>query len=153
MISAVTANVVAQAFEGSVRAFVIPEYVLVSPWEFLFYVLLGLIAAALGATFTRLLYASEDLFDKLPFPPEYFKPILGGLILGLIGLISFKMNGFPRVFGVGYDSIGEALFGKCSQVNQSISTPQSWQRNEVLASFIFIPAFAVDNYKTRELHH
>jgi chloride channel protein, CIC family len=112
VISAVTANVVAQAFEGSVRAFVIPEYILVSPWELLFYVLLGLIAAVLGAAFTRLLYISEDLFEKLPFPPEYFKPILGGFILGVIGLISFKVDGFPRVFGVGYDSIGEALFGK-----------------------------------------
>ena len=112
VISAVTANVVAQAFEGSVRAFVIPEYILVSPWELLFYVLLGGIAAVLGAAFTRLLYASEDIFDKLPFPPEYFKPILGGLILGLIGLVSFKIDGFPRVFGVGYDSIGDALFGK-----------------------------------------
>jgi CIC family chloride channel protein len=112
VISAVTANVVAQAFEGSVRAFVVPEYVLVSPWELLFYVLLGIIAAALGATFTRLLYLSEDIFDRLPFPPEYFKPILGGLLLGVIGMISFKVDGFPRIFGVGYDSIGEALFGK-----------------------------------------
>jgi len=112
VISAVTANVVAQAFEGPVRAFVTPEYVLVSPWELLFYVLLGLVAAVLGVAFTRLLYASEDFFDKLPFPPEYFKPILGGLILGVIGLVSFKIDGFPRVFGVGYDSIGDALFGK-----------------------------------------
>lgn len=112
VISAVTANVVAQAFEGSVRAFVIPEYVLVSPWELLFYVLLGLIAAALGVAFTRLLYAGEDFFDDLPFPPEYFKPVLGGLLLGIVGLISFKIDGFPRIFGVGYESIGDALFGK-----------------------------------------
>jgi len=112
VISAVTANVVTQAFEGSVRAFVTPAYILVSPWELLFYLLLGIIAAALGAAFTRLLYTTEDIFDRLPFPPEYFKPILGGLILGVIGLISFKIDGFPRIFGVGYDSIGEALFGK-----------------------------------------
>ena len=112
VLSSVTANVVAQAFQGSVRAFLIPEYVLVSPWELIFYLLMGIIVAALGASFTRLLYFFEDLWDKLPFPPEYFKPILGGLVLGIIGLVSSKIDGFPRVFGVGYESIGDALFGR-----------------------------------------
>jgi len=110
VISAVTADVVAHAFEGSVRAFEIPKYLFVSPWELLFYSILGVLAAIMAVIFTRLLYFSEDAWDKLPFP-EYFKPVLGGLVLGAIGLLTYKIDGFPRVFGVGYDSISEALFG------------------------------------------
>jgi CIC family chloride channel protein len=50
VISAVTADVVAQIFEGGSRAFAVPEYTLVSPWELALYGALGLIAA-LGAVF------------------------------------------------------------------------------------------------------
>ena len=113
VISAVTADVVAHAFEGSVRAFEIPEYILVSPWELFFYIILGILVAFMAVAFTRLLYFSEDTWDKLPFP-EYFKPVLGGLVLGVIGLLTYKIDGFPRVFGVGYESISEALFGNLS---------------------------------------
>jgi hypothetical protein len=56
--------------------------------------------------------ASEDLWDRVRLP-EYIKPIAGGLLLGTIGILSFKTTGgFPRVFGVGYDSIGDMLFGR-----------------------------------------
>ncbi len=110
VISSVIADVVAHLFEGNLRAFAIPEYALISPWELLFYLLLGICAAMAAVLFTRMLYLSEDLWDKIRFP-EYFKPILGGLALGVIGILSPKVAGFPRTFGVGYDSIGEALFG------------------------------------------
>jgi CIC family chloride channel protein len=111
VISAVVADVVAQVFEGDLRAFVVPDYVLVSPWELLFYTLLGLLAALLAVGFTRLLYLSEDVWDKLRFP-EYFKPVLGGVLLGVVGILTPKINGFPRVFGVGYPTITQALFGE-----------------------------------------
>ncbi len=111
VISAVVADVVAHIFEGDMRAFSIPEYILVSPWELLFYALLGILAALIAVGFTRLLYLSEDLWDKLRFP-EYFKPVLGGILLGAVGLLSPKIDGLPRVFGVGYDTITEALFGQ-----------------------------------------
>jgi CIC family chloride channel protein len=111
VITAVTADVIAHIFEGDLNAFPIPEYALVSPWELLLYVLLGLIAALGAVAFTRLLYLSEDTWDSFPFP-EYLKPVAGGLVLGLVGLISPKILGFPRVFGVGYDTISDALFGK-----------------------------------------
>ncbi len=57
-----------------------------------------------------LLYLSEDVWKKIPLP-EYVKPILGGLLLGVIGLMTYKIDGFPRVFGVGYDSITDSLLG------------------------------------------
>lgn len=120
VISAVTADVIAHYFEKDVRAFAIPEYALANPIELVFYILLGFIAALLAVAFTRLLYLTEDVWDKFPMP-EYIKPVIGGVVLGLIGLLTYKIDGFPRVFGVGYDSITEALFGKLAlQVTLSL---------------------------------
>jgi CIC family chloride channel protein len=111
VISAVTADVIARILEGNLRAFAVPEYALVSPWELVLYTLLGVLAAVGAVAFTRLLYMSEDLWEKIRFP-EYLKPVLGGLLLGAAGLLTFKIDGYPRIFGVGYDSIGQALFNE-----------------------------------------
>jgi CIC family chloride channel protein len=111
VISAVTADVIAHTFEGGLRAFAVPEYALVSPWELVLYAVLGALAALAAIVFVRLLYLSEDLWDQIHFP-EYLKPVLGGLVLGGVGLLTFKIDGLPRVFGVGYDSITQALFGE-----------------------------------------
>jgi CIC family chloride channel protein len=110
VISAVTADVVAHIFEGDLRAFLVPEYALVSPWELLFYLAMGVLAGVLAVGFSRLLYFSEDLWDGLKFP-EYAKPVLGALLLGVLGILSPKLLGYPRIFGVGYETITEALFG------------------------------------------
>jgi CIC family chloride channel protein len=110
VISAVTADVIARVFEGDLRAFVVPEYTLVSPWELVLYVVLGVLAAIAAVAFTRLLYLSEDVWDRIRFP-EYFKPVLGALLLGVVGMLTFKIDGYPRVFGVGYESINHVLFG------------------------------------------
>ena len=111
VISAVVADVIAHLFEGNLRAFPVPEYILVSPWELIFYAGLGLLAALVAVGFTRLLYLSEDVWDRFRFP-EYAKPVLGGLLLGVVGILVPKIDGFPRVFGVGYDTISQALFGE-----------------------------------------
>jgi CIC family chloride channel protein len=112
VISSVTAVAVARIFHEGTFAFAVPQYALISPWELILYALLGVLAAIGAVCFTRLLYASEDLWDHIPLP-EFIKPIGGGLLLGTIGLLTFKAaDGFPRVFGVGYGSIGDTLFGR-----------------------------------------
>lgn len=113
VISAVTADVIAHAFEGNLRAFTIPEYTLISPWELLLYSILGVIAAVASVGFSRLLYLSEDLWEKIKIP-EYIKPMLGGLLLGVVGIFTFQQDGFPSIFGVGYSTMNLALFGKLS---------------------------------------
>jgi len=117
VISAVTADVIAHIFEGDLRAFAVPEYSLVSPWELALYTLLGALAAILSVAFSRLLYLLEDLWDEIRLP-EYLKPALGGLVLGAVGILTYKIDGYPRVFGVGYDSIGQALFGQLGAGHQ-----------------------------------
>jgi chloride channel protein, CIC family len=67
-----------------------------------FYVLLGVICGLAAVGFTRLLYWTEDLFEKLPVD-ELWWPAIGALGLGIIGYF------VPRVFGVGYDTIGDIL--------------------------------------------
>ncbi len=105
VISSVTATMIAHVFLGHQRVFPIPEYTLHSPWEILFYVVLGIAAAVVAVAFIRILYKSEDLFDSLKFP-DYLKPVLGGIMVGLIGLYSRDL------FGVGYGGVGLALTGQ-----------------------------------------
>ena len=110
VISAVVADVIAQTFGGNLRAFVVPEYTLVDPRELVFYLALGIIAAVLSVAFSWLLHLSGDLWDAIPLA-EYLKPAVGGLLLGVVGILTFKIDGFPRIFGVGYNSISDAIFG------------------------------------------
>jgi chloride channel protein, CIC family len=109
VIAGVTSSVVSQAFLGNFPAFQIPPYSLVSPWELIFYTLLGLLAAIVALSFIFLLYRLEDLFDEWKFP-EYVKPAVGGLGVGFLGLY------VPAIFGVGYGAIEKALYGEMGAV-------------------------------------
>jgi CIC family chloride channel protein len=109
VISAVVADTIAQFFHK--ESFIVPLYTLVSSWELLLYALLGVLAGISAFGFTKVLYGMEELWDKIPLS-EYSKPIVGGLLLGILGLITFfQADGMPRFFGMGYSSISDALNG------------------------------------------
>ena len=111
VISAVTADVIAHYFEGDSRTFLTPEYTMQSPWELLLYTLMGFVAALAAVGFSRLLYFSEDIWNLIRIP-EPTKPLFGGILLGLLGIVSYQIDGFPRVFGVGYETIENPLFSQ-----------------------------------------
>src|SRR5689334_12039803 len=67
-------------------------------------VVAGLLAGILSMLLTRGVYASEDLFAKLPIHWMWW-PAIGGLAIGIGGFI------FPQALGVGYDTIGTLLQG------------------------------------------
>jgi CIC family chloride channel protein len=67
-----------------------------------FYLLLGAICGLAAFGFSKLLYWTEDQFEKLPID-ELWWPAIGALGLGVIGYF------VPRVLGVGYDTIGDIL--------------------------------------------
>jgi CIC family chloride channel protein len=106
VVASVTSSVIARAFFGDTSAFLVPVYSLVSPWELLFYTLLGLLAAFVAVAFIFLLYRTEDLFDAWSSFPEYLRSGVGGLGVGIIGIYA------PEVFGVGYETIEDALHGE-----------------------------------------
>ena len=67
-----------------------------------FYLILGVVCGFAAVGFTKLLYWTEDQFEKLPVD-ELWWPAIGALGLGIIGYF------VPRVLGVGYDTIGDIL--------------------------------------------
>jgi len=69
-----------------------------------FYLILGVLCGLAAFTFSKLLYWTEDQFEKLPVD-ELWWPAIGALGLGIIGYF------VPRVLGVGYDTIGDILNG------------------------------------------
>ena len=104
VMSSVVAGVIAHAFLGDLQSFSIPTYTLSSYWELGLYFVLGTACAIIAVIFVRTLYKTEDIFDAASLP-EYVKPALGGVAIGLIGLYN------PYLFGVGYDGVEQALLG------------------------------------------
>ena len=68
------------------------------------WVLVGLLSGLLSGLLTRLVYACEDGFLKLPIHWMWW-PMLGGLVVGIGGWID------PRALSVGYDNIAQMLQG------------------------------------------
>jgi len=119
VISSVAANVIARIFlftEANPTSFVVPQYELVSYWEILPYALLGVIIAFVAAGFIRFFFKVEDIFARIRIP-DYLKPALGGLIIGIIGLY------YPQVFGVGYGEhyISGGAFVETAVVEQALA--------------------------------
>ncbi len=68
------------------------------------WLLMGVAAGLLSALLTWLVYACEDLFNKLPIHWMWW-PALGGLVVGIGGLID------PDALGLGYHNIAAMLRG------------------------------------------
>jgi len=66
--------------------------------------LLGAVVGLLAAGMSRMMYAFEDMFERLPVHWMWW-PAIGGVGIGVGGLF------FPRGLGVGYDNIAELLRG------------------------------------------
>ena len=107
VIASVMSAVVAKAYMGERQAFEVPDYQFVNLHELGWYVILAVLAGIVGAAFIRLLYATEDLFNRRAYGmPVWLKPAVGGALVGIIGL------GCPPALGVGYEVIGAALHGQ-----------------------------------------
>jgi CIC family chloride channel protein len=105
VLSSVTASVIGRAAFGSAAFLHLPPFTVKHPVEYLFFAALGLLAGAVGVGFTRVLYAIEDVCDRLWRGPEWLRPALGGLLLGALLLA------LPEMYGVGYPVLGRGVVG------------------------------------------
>lgn len=65
-----------------------------SPLQLFYYVVLGLLCGLLGRLYARGFYGITHLFHRLSIP-NWLKPAIGGLVVGLIGLA------MPQALGIG----------------------------------------------------
>ncbi len=105
VLSAVVAATISRHFMGDFPTFTEVSFHFEESSELVVYFLLGILAGLVSLLLIRGIFGLNRLFGKVPLP-EWLKPAVGGLLLGLIGLAS------PEVFGVGYDSINLMLAGK-----------------------------------------
>lgn len=112
VLSAVTASIVIRALRGNHPAFAVPSYSMVSPIELGPDLILGVLAGLLSVVFILSLYAAEDGFHALPVP-DWLKPGLGGLLVGVLGLFyPPTVLPYPPIFGATYVPIGAAVAGQ-----------------------------------------
>jgi CIC family chloride channel protein len=90
---------------GNNPLFHVPQYELVNPWEFAIYAALGVAGGVVSVAFTKLLLGLRARFLKFPRKTLPFQPVVGGVIVGIMGWF------VPQVLGVGYDHVGTALNG------------------------------------------
>jgi len=90
---------------GNDPLFKVPQYQLVSPWEFGVYAVLGVLGGLVSVAFTKLLVGMRERFLRLPRKTVWFQPLAGGLLVGVMGWF------VPQILGVGYTHVGAALNG------------------------------------------
>ena len=103
-LAATAATALRMAFSGSAPVFAMPDLAQPSGGALASYVLLGAIVGVASVWVTRLVYAIEDAFDRLPIHWMWW-PALGAIAVGVVGLFA------PRTMGVGYDNIEQILRG------------------------------------------
>ncbi len=106
VLASVVADVIGRATFGNQAFLTLPAFHIVSTWEFGLYAILGVLGGLAGLTFIRILYGTEDLIDRIWHGPEWLRPVVGGLLLGLLLLA------LPELYGVGYPVLQNAVAGQ-----------------------------------------
>ncbi len=105
VLAAVTASVIGRAALGDEPFLTLPAFSVHHLAEYGLFAVLGLLAGGAGVLFTRILYAIEDVCDAVWKGPEWLRPAVGGLLLGLLLLV------LPEMYGVGYPVLSAGVAG------------------------------------------
>jgi CIC family chloride channel protein len=109
MLAAMVADITAIPFLGD-KPFLSgfpPGIVLHHARNYLLIAALAVIAALMGLAFKAVLYATEDLCERVwKGRPEWARPAVGGLVVGLLLLA------VPQMYGVGYPVMYKATAGQ-----------------------------------------
>jgi chloride channel protein, CIC family len=108
MLASMVADVISEMFLGSgpFLAGFPPGIALHHARTYLLIAVLAVLAALIGLAFKNILYKTEDICDRLwRGRPEWARPAVGGIVLGLLLLA------VPQMYGVGYPVMYKAVSG------------------------------------------
>jgi CIC family chloride channel protein len=105
VLASVTASVIGRAAFGNTAFLSLPDFRVDNLAQYGLFALLGVLSAVVGVGFTRFLYLIEDACDWVWRGPEWLRPAVGGLALGLVLLV------LPEMYGVGYPVLQKATEG------------------------------------------
>lgn len=105
VLSSVSGTVISRLWSGENTVFSIPSYEIISYLEFPAFFLLGIVCALVAIVFQFSLFLADYSAKKLDLP-LWIRPVLGGLVLGLIGTY------YPQVLGIGYETTNDALWSR-----------------------------------------
>lgn len=102
VIATVGATVVTRLHFGDFPAFTIYDSQITSAFEFPAFLLLGVICGVVAIAFQFLVMGADRAARGVAIP-LWLRPVIGGLIIGVIGVF------FPQILGVGYEATDLAL--------------------------------------------
>ena len=105
IIASVFGSIISRSWLGAEPTFQIPHFELISNYEFIFYILFGILAGFGSVYFVTIFNKIEKLFGSFDTKPKYLKPALGGLI---VGLICVK---FPQIYGFSHTNLDPFIYG------------------------------------------
>jgi CIC family chloride channel protein len=105
VLSSATAWMVLHLLLGDEPLFHVPPYQLLHGVEFAVYALLGVVGGLVSVAFIKLLLGLRAWFLRRPKRTEWFQPVAGGLLVGIMGWF------VPQSLGIGYQYVGDALNG------------------------------------------
>ncbi len=102
VVVSVISTLVFRSCMGNLPRFDVPHYEFVSAWELLPYLGLGVLSGLISLLFVRMLFGSQDVFEKLPLP-RWIKPAIGMALVGVLGVW------WPHVYGNGFEPVNMTL--------------------------------------------
>ena len=105
VLSSATSWMILHLVLGDEPLFHVPPYALVSPIEFVFYAVLGVVSGLVSVWFVKMILWMRPRFLAMPEKTKWIQPAAGGLLVGILALF------VPQVLGVGYTYVGNALNG------------------------------------------